>query len=94
MDGITTKLGRARGSGGDRFHVDFDFEGMGAAAKDEAAEGADVGVVASPGDGDVSVGGGDVVGGVHVEPAGGLAEGGEPGVGGVGADEAGFAGGG
>lgn len=69
--------------------IDGDLEGLFSGADGDAAEGADVGEVATPGDGDVAVAGEDVVGGVGVDPAELFAaEDGDPRVGGIGADEA------
>ena len=68
--------------------VDRDARPLLAAAEDHAADRADVGVVAAPGQGDVPIDGDAVVGRVDVDPAvpGHVER--EPGVRGVGADQA------
>ena len=65
---------------------------MGAAAGEEAFDGAHVGEVAAAGDHDVAGGDEAGVGRVVVDPAGAGDENGDPGVRGIGAAEAGFAG--
>ena len=70
------------------FHADF----VGAAAEDDAFEGGDVAVVASPGGDKVAETGADVVGGVVVNPSGAGNVDGVPGVGGVGSKEFCFSG--
>src|SRR5436190_22636988 len=65
---------------------------MAAAAQDDAADGADVVVVASPGDSDVTGGGKKGGCGIDIDPADARAKEGHPGVRGISADEAGLIG--